>query len=100
MPGLGPGIHEDVRTGRGSGFVDAHGSSPWAEGPRAEPGHKRHFLFCSAMRMSTQLTIAGLAGIPLVQPGFDLARLALDGYGASGLEPQDGDVLVVAQKIV
>jgi len=50
--------------------------------------------------MSSQLTITGLAGIPLVQPGFDLGQLTVDGYAASGLEPQDGDVLVVAQKIV
>jgi coenzyme F420-0:L-glutamate ligase/coenzyme F420-1:gamma-L-glutamate ligase len=50
--------------------------------------------------MGAQLTITGLAGSPLVQPGFDLARLAVDGYAASGLAPEDGDVLVVAQKIV
>jgi len=50
--------------------------------------------------MPAQLTIIGLAGIPLVQPGFDLGKLAIDGYAASGLEPQAGDVLVVAQKIV
>lgn len=50
--------------------------------------------------MPAQLTITGLANIPLVQPGFDLAGLAVDGYAASGIEPQDGDVLVVAQKIV
>jgi len=50
--------------------------------------------------MPAQLTITGLAGIPLVQPGFDLAKLAIDGYAASGLVPEDGDVLVMAQKIV
>ena len=50
--------------------------------------------------MPSQLTITGLAGIPLVQPGFDLAQLAVDGYPASALEPRDGDVLVVAQKVV
>jgi alpha-1,6-mannosyltransferase len=33
IPGLGPGIHEPL--------VDAHGSSPWAKGPRAKPGHDR-----------------------------------------------------------
>ena len=33
MPGLVPGIHVF--------FVDAHGSSPWAEGPRVKPGHDR-----------------------------------------------------------
>ena len=50
--------------------------------------------------MANQLTITGLAGIPLVQAGFDLASLTIDGYAASGLAPEDGDVLVVAQKIV
>ena len=50
--------------------------------------------------MSVSVTIAGLAGIPLVQPGDDLAAMILAGYQASGFAPQDGDVLVVAQKIV
>jgi hypothetical protein len=40
MPGLVPGIHA-FATAAGGRFerVDAHGSSPWAEGPRDEPGH-------------------------------------------------------------
>src|SRR5712691_4270294 len=50
--------------------------------------------------MSAQLTIAGLSGVPLVTPGDDLAAIALAAYAASGLAPADGDVLVVAQKIV
>ena len=50
--------------------------------------------------MSSQLTIAGLTGVPLVQAGDDLAAIALAAYAASGLAPADGDVLVVAQKIV
>jgi coenzyme F420-0:L-glutamate ligase/coenzyme F420-1:gamma-L-glutamate ligase len=50
--------------------------------------------------MPAQLTIAGLAGIPLVKAGDDLGALAVAGFGESGLAPQDGDVLVVAQKIV
>jgi coenzyme F420-0:L-glutamate ligase / coenzyme F420-1:gamma-L-glutamate ligase len=50
--------------------------------------------------MSTQLTIIGLKGVPMVQPGDDLARLTLDAYAATGLAPEDGDVLVVAQKII
>jgi tRNA modification GTPase len=40
MPGRDPGIH---RAGRGVALfgtgVDAHGTSPWAEGPRDKPGH-------------------------------------------------------------
>jgi coenzyme F420-0:L-glutamate ligase / coenzyme F420-1:gamma-L-glutamate ligase len=50
--------------------------------------------------MSNQLTIIGLKGVPMVQPGDDLARLTLDAYAATGLAPEDGDVLVVAQKII
>jgi len=50
--------------------------------------------------MSSSLTITALKGVPLVGAGDDLAALALAAYGASGLAPADGDVLVVAQKIV
>ena len=50
--------------------------------------------------MPAQLTITALSGVPLVKPGDDLAAIALAGYAASGLAPADGDVLVVAQKIV
>ncbi len=40
MPGLVPGIHAYARAAGGDfGRVDAHGSSPWAEGPRVKPGH-------------------------------------------------------------
>src|SRR5437868_1906572 len=50
--------------------------------------------------MPAQLTITGLAGVPMVQPGDDLAAITLAAFAATGLTPQDGDVLVVAQKIV
>src|SRR6266849_5547684 len=50
--------------------------------------------------MPAQLTITGLSGVPLVGPGDDLAAIALAAYAATGLAPADGDVLVVAQKIV
>src|SRR3982074_1112485 len=50
--------------------------------------------------MPAQLTITGLAGVPMVQPGDDLAVLTLAAFAATRLVPQDGDVLVVAQKIV
>jgi coenzyme F420-0:L-glutamate ligase/coenzyme F420-1:gamma-L-glutamate ligase len=36
----------------------------------------------------------------MVQPGDDLAALTIAAFAAAGLAPQDGDVLVVAQKIV
>ena len=50
--------------------------------------------------MVTKLTITGLRGVPLVQEGDDLAAIALAAYAETGLAPEDGDVLVVAQKIV
>ncbi|MBI1182264.1 MAG: coenzyme F420-0:L-glutamate ligase [Alphaproteobacteria bacterium] len=50
--------------------------------------------------MAARLTIFAVPGIPLVQPGDDLAGLILDALGASGEALQDGDVVVAAQKIV
>ncbi len=50
--------------------------------------------------MAAQLTITGLRGVPMVQSGDDLAVIVLAAYEATGLAPANGDVLVVAQKIV
>src|SRR6266403_937336 len=50
--------------------------------------------------MPAQLTIIGLAGVPMVQPGDDVAALTLAAYAATKLTLEDGDVIVVAQKIV
>src|SRR2546423_8412879 len=50
--------------------------------------------------MPAQLTIIGLTGVPMVQPGDDLAALTLAAYAATKLTLEDGDVIVVAQKIV
>jgi len=44
--------------------------------------------------------VIALAGIPLVQPGDDLAQLMLDGLAASNLALQAGDVLVITSKVV
>jgi coenzyme F420-0:L-glutamate ligase/coenzyme F420-1:gamma-L-glutamate ligase len=49
---------------------------------------------------AAELSIAALAGIPLVRPGDNIADLILLGLGASGLALASGDVLVIAQKIV
>ena len=48
----------------------------------------------------TRLEARALPGIPLVQPGDDLATLIRDALIRAGLTLADGDVLVVAQKIV
>ena len=41
-----------------------------------------------------------LSGIPLVQPGDDLAQLILDALASMSVALQDGDALVVTSKIV
>jgi coenzyme F420-0:L-glutamate ligase/coenzyme F420-1:gamma-L-glutamate ligase len=46
------------------------------------------------------LEIIALPGFPLVEPGDDLAALIADGVEASGRALADGDVVVIAQKIV
>ena len=51
-------------------------------------------------RPAAELSIAALAGIPLVKEGDDIAGLILNGLAASGLSLRRGDVLVIAQKIV
>jgi coenzyme F420-0:L-glutamate ligase/coenzyme F420-1:gamma-L-glutamate ligase len=44
--------------------------------------------------------ITAIPGIPLVEPGDDLAALILAAIGAAGLDLVSGDIVVVAQKIV
>ncbi len=52
------------------------------------------------MPRTSTLTLAALPDFPLVRPGDDLAALLADRLTAAGLVPRDGDVLVLAQKIV
>src|SRR5262244_296026 len=49
---------------------------------------------------SAKLTMVGLAGVPLVEPGDDLGAITVAALTANEIAPEDGDVLVVAQKIV
>ncbi len=49
---------------------------------------------------AARLTITALSGFPMVQQGDDLAALILDVVSATGDRLVDGDVLVLAQKIV
>jgi coenzyme F420-0:L-glutamate ligase / coenzyme F420-1:gamma-L-glutamate ligase len=49
---------------------------------------------------AAELSVAALAGIPLVRPGDNVADLIVAGLGASGLSLFRGDVVVIAQKIV
>jgi coenzyme F420-0:L-glutamate ligase/coenzyme F420-1:gamma-L-glutamate ligase len=52
------------------------------------------------LRPAAELSLVALAGIPLVQPGDDIAKLIVEALAASGLSLRRGDVLVIAQKIV
>jgi coenzyme F420-0:L-glutamate ligase/coenzyme F420-1:gamma-L-glutamate ligase len=46
------------------------------------------------------LSFLPLPGLPVVQPGDDLAALIIDALRAANLQPQAGDILAVTQKIV
>jgi len=49
---------------------------------------------------AARVALIALPGIPLVQPGDDLASILIAGIRASGHVPRDRDVLIIAQKIV
>lgn len=46
------------------------------------------------------IQIFAIPGIPLVRPGDDLAALIVEAAGAAGQSLLDGDIVVVAQKVV
>lgn len=46
------------------------------------------------------MRLTALSGLPLVEPGDDLAGLILESLKSSRLRLEDGDVLILAQKIV
>ena len=50
--------------------------------------------------MTREVTLTALSGIKLVEPGDDLGAITVAALRDNGLVPKDGDVLVVAQKIV
>tara|TARA_R110002110_G_scaffold406421_1_gene626357 strand:- start:169110 stop:169877 length:768 start_codon:yes stop_codon:yes gene_type:complete len=50
--------------------------------------------------MTARLELIALEGFPLVEPGDDLALLVLESLRSNQLALRDGDVLVVAQKVV
>jgi coenzyme F420-0:L-glutamate ligase/NADPH-dependent F420 reductase len=49
---------------------------------------------------SEGLSILPLAGLPLIEAGDDLTTMIADALVAAGMTPRDGDVVVVAQKVV
>ena len=50
--------------------------------------------------MATEIRIIAIEGIPEVRPGDDLPALILAAAAGQGLALEDGDVLVVTQKVV
>lgn len=50
--------------------------------------------------MIPQIVLTALPGLPLVQPGDNLAALIFEGIKRASLSLQDDDVLVVTQKII
>lgn len=52
------------------------------------------------MKPAANLSLHALTGLPLFEPGDDLAAIIADNLQTSGLGLADGDVLVLAQKIV
>ena len=50
--------------------------------------------------MPRSLAAFTVPGIPLIQPGDDIAQLILEGFDKEGGHLEEGDVVVIAQKIV
>lgn len=50
--------------------------------------------------LAAPVSLFALSGFPLVEPGDDLARLLVEALRKNNLELVDGDIVVVAQKIV
>src|SRR5437868_5449786 len=57
-------------------------------------------LAATATAMSDAVTLIAIRNVPLIRPGDDLAGLLIAACQQGALVPADGDVLVVAQKIV
>jgi len=47
-----------------------------------------------------QLSLLAVPGIPLIQSGDNLAAILLDAFATAGMQVDNGDVLVVAQKLI
>lgn len=50
--------------------------------------------------MLDQLTLTAVPGLPLIQPGDDLGALIVEHARAAGMPMADGDIVVIAQKVV
>lgn len=50
--------------------------------------------------MPSPVTLYPLSGLPLIEPGDDLAQILGDGLVGGAIVPQQNDILVIAQKVV
>ncbi len=50
--------------------------------------------------MSAHFSVYAIEGVPMIEPGDALARIFLESISANGFALEDGDILVVAQKVV
>jgi coenzyme F420-0:L-glutamate ligase / coenzyme F420-1:gamma-L-glutamate ligase len=53
-----------------------------------------------AQQNKPDLALIAIPGLPMIRPGDDLAELVGAAMAAAGIAPMDGDILVVAQKVV
>ena len=68
--------------------------------PAASPAGRETVLETENSKMKSSLRIHPLKNIPLIEAGDDLAGLMVEALRGAGIEPVDGDILVLAQKIV
>jgi len=52
------------------------------------------------MEAPKRLTLSVVPGIPLIDPGDDLGSIVIEAINSAGISPIDGDIIVVAQKVV
>ncbi len=50
--------------------------------------------------MTARIELFAVPGLPMVQAGDDLSSVIADALGRADMTLQDGDVIVLAQKIV
>jgi coenzyme F420-0:L-glutamate ligase / coenzyme F420-1:gamma-L-glutamate ligase len=68
---------------------------------RAAPPRSNEIRLASPQGLaSSGLVLARIPGLPEIQRGADLAKLIVEAARRAGLQFSDGDILVVAQKIV
>ena len=54
----------------------------------------------SSAQAASAISVRAVSGVPEIRPGDDLGEILASAILAAGMEPADGDVIVVAQKVV